>query len=327
MRQIGTYTARDVNRFVDFMEAEGISVRAEQRADSTFELWVIEEDQVDVAKEKFAEFQQNPSAVRYDAASKEAAKIRAEREEKQRRQRKNVITVRRRSAAQRAPLTMVLIVISVAVFALTDFGFKYESSVLRSLAFMSARQTDLQAAFENPPTTVEMQGFNLQRGEWWRALTPIFLHMNFIHIIFNCMWVFSLGSIIERREGTPFLFALVVLAGVISNLFQGLMPPSLQGTEIGMVTVPAGTFFISPFGGISGVVYGLFGFVWIRGTRKFVPEYRLAESTIILVLGWMLLGIVGLDEKILGMRMADWGHGMGFVVGVLFAISPLGRSG
>ncbi len=86
----------------------------------------------------------------------------------------------------------------------------------------------------------------IKNGEVWRLVTPIFWHANFLHIAFNMFWLYDLGSLVERRIGS-FLYVLLVLAVAVSSNYAQFM-----------ATGPA-------FGGMSGVVYGLFGYAWVRG--------------------------------------------------------------
>ena len=76
-------------------------------------------------------------------------------------------------------------------------------------------------------------------------MTPVFLHFGWLHITFNCLWLWELGALVEQRLGALVLLGLVVLCGAGSNIAQHLWSgPSL-------------------FGGMSGVVYALLGFCWI----------------------------------------------------------------
>src|SRR5690606_24136644 len=101
----------------------------------------------------------------------------------------------------------------------------------------------------------------IRRGEVWRLFTPMFIHFGFLHILFNMLWLRDLGSMIEHRESGLRLLILVLVVSSFSNLAQYTIAipgfPSLSGGA-------------PNFGGMSGVVYGLLGYVWIRG--KFDPS-------------------------------------------------------
>ena len=128
-------------------------------------------------------------------------------------------------------------------------------------------------------------------GEVWRLITPIFLHFSFFHILFNMFWVHDLGGQIEKRKGSRFFLLFIVITAIISNLLQF----KLGG--------PA-------FGGMSGVVYGLFGYVWIK--CKFDPGDGLFihQTTAIIMLGWFFLCFAVSDFGI-----ANWAHAGGLITG------------
>jgi membrane associated rhomboid family serine protease len=86
----------------------------------------------------------------------------------------------------------------------------------------------------------------VRHGEIWRLLTPIFIHFNLMHIVFNMLMLRDMGSLVESRQGPKVLILLVVTIGIGSNLGQ--------------------YFYNGPeFGGMSGVLYGLLGYIWLRG--------------------------------------------------------------
>ena len=134
-------------------------------------------------------------------------------------------------------------------------------------------------------------------GQYWRLLTPIFLHFSWLHITFNCLWLWELGALIERRLGTTMLLPLVLVSGVVSNVAQHLFGgPSL-------------------FGGMSGVVYALLGFCWVY--NALLPEryLRLPRVVIYVMLGWLVFCFVA-PTQLLGLgSIANAAHLAGLLCG------------
>lgn len=144
----------------------------------------------------------------------------------------------------------------------------------------------------------------VRSGEVWRLLTPALLHFGWSHIIFN-LWAFwDLGNLIERARGSWTLIVLVVVLALVSNLGQYL------------VSGPR-------FGGLSGVVYGLLGYVWMMG--KFRPEagMMLHPQSVVLMLVWFVICISGA----LGIPVANTAHGVGLGLGMAwgFGVARWGR--
>ena len=59
-------------------------------------------------------------------------------------------------------------------------------------------------------------------GEVWRVITPIFLHGDILHLLFNMMWLYQLGGSVERIEKPWYLALLVVGLGTLCNIAQYL---------------------------------------------------------------------------------------------------------
>ena len=123
----------------------------------------------------------------------------------------------------------------------------------------------------------------------------MFIHYGILHILFNMLWLHDLGSMIEGRQSTQKLAFLVFAIAGISNLAQYVV----SGPK---------------FGGMSGVVYGLLGYIWMRG--KFDPGSGLFlhPSTVTMMLIWFVIcltGFVGAANTVhatgLAMGMA-WGY-------------------
>jgi len=105
----------------------------------------------------------------------------------------------------------------------------------------------------------------IRQGEVWRLFSPCLLHSEFLHILFNMIWLWVLGRPIEQRIGWPKTALLTVVAGVASNTIQYLM---------------SGPFFI----GYSGVVMALAGFIWMRERVAPWEGYPLNRTTILFLL-------------------------------------------
>ncbi len=73
------------------------------------------------------------------------------------------------------------------------------------------------------------------------------MHFSLMHILFNLLWWWYLGGAVEKRIGSG---KLVVIT-VISALLSGFVQHQFSGPW---------------FGGLSGVVYALMGYVWLRAS-------------------------------------------------------------
>lgn len=152
----------------------------------------------------------------------------------------------------------------------------------------------------------------IRQGELWRFFTPCLLHFNFLHILFNMLWVWLLGRQIEIRIGKLRLILLSIIVGVISNTLQYLM---------------AGPAFL----GYSGIVVGMAGFIWMR--QKMAPweGYPLEKATevflLLFVLAMFALEFVTFFLQLFGVlktsvMIANTAHIVGGLVGIILARIP-----
>jgi GlpG protein len=101
--------------------------------------------------------------------------------------------------------------------------------------------------------------------------------------------------------GHGYFLTLVIVFAVVSNLAQYWMKD------------PA-------FGGMSGVVYGLFGYVWIHDKYEFGTRYQLPPNVIAISLTWYVVCLLGLIGSV-----ANWAHSGGLFAGMLWGFVVSGH--
>ncbi len=144
-----------------------------------------------------------------------------------------------------------------------------------------------------------------QGAQYWRFITPIFLHFGWLHITFNSLWMWELGGLIEQRLGSALLLALVVLTAAGSNYAQfAYTGPSL-------------------FGGMSGVVYALLGFCWVYNWLVPARGLALPVPIVVFMVVWLLFCMVAPTELLGIGSIANAAHAGGLMVGGLLAL-PVG---
>lgn len=143
----------------------------------------------------------------------------------------------------------------------------------------------------------------LSSGQWWRLITPIFLHFGIMHLVFNSLWIWVLGEMIERNQGQVKLVSLILFTALISNSAQFLINGSSQ------------------FGGLSGVVYGYLGYIWLWGRLHPQKGLAISNGLVVFMLGWMVLGMTDIASSF-GLNMANEAHLGGLLSGLAFALLP-----
>ncbi len=146
---------------------------------------------------------------------------------------------------QRAtPVTNVLIVLNVILFVVMSWvngGNRWE-------ALFYGADYGVLVAFG-----AKTNGL-LQAGEWFRLITPIFLHIGLLHLVLNSYALWNIGPMVERLYGSARYLLLYLLTGVGGNLASWLSGVWRQDN----ITVGAGA---------SGAIFGLFGVLAVFGYR------------------------------------------------------------
>jgi rhomboid protease GluP len=111
-----------------------------------------------------------------------------------------------------------------------------------------------------------------QRHEWWRFVTPMFVHVNLLHILINMYSLWMVGPYVEKLYGSAkFVFFWVVtgVCGVVASYLTVVNPGSrFSGLRFIFKTVDG------PSAGASGALFGLVGVLFVFGIkfRKELPD-------------------------------------------------------
>ena len=179
--------------------------------------------------------------------------------------------------ARKVWLTNAIILIAIAVSIITALGSK-------DISLLTIASTN--------------GGLDqITHGELWRLITPIFLHFSIVHIVCNCYAMFFLGGAIELRRGRLFLIALVLVSAAYSNVAQLLVGGNIW------------------FGGLSGVVFALFGYLWIAGHFSPNPNHRLPPRFIKMAL---ISFFICFPVSWLGYPIANTAHAAGLIAGMIW---------
>jgi GlpG protein len=291
MRLIGHLPSESsASTFSDYLFVQGITNEVEAEKDG-WAVWIHSEDEWTKAKDLLAAFLGNPADPKYRRQAAQARQLRtaaaAREEEAESKQFDRDKVFRSSMPYGVGPLTMVLIGLSLSVQLLRLGG--YDEQIRREL-FMTAIE------FDGNFYTWSKGLQEISQGEFWRLFTPVIVHGGWVHLLLNMMCLLDLGSMIEGRQSTGRLGLLVVVIAIASNLGQYWM-------------------YNANFCGMSGVVYGLLGYVWMKG--KFDPGSGLVlhSHTVAMMLIWFVVCAVGIVPNI-----ANGTHAVGLALGVLWGV-------
>lgn len=334
MRLIGNVKSKQhAERISAFLLTRDISTHCEDEGEQ-WDVWVRDEDFIDVAKAHLKEFNANPDDAQYRQAVEVAQKIVREKEKKLQEVKANQIqmTGDRWNApiTKVAPFTVALVAVCVVVsLFMTQMGKDRDSATFRALSFASISNTEAEKIISDsqqnenslPNYSVNSGSddnrfrlASIKKGEFWRTITPAFIHFGIFHLLFNMYWMVIFGKQIEFRYGSAWLAFLVVLTAVPSNLAQCLVPDDWGGSPI----VNLGNHWTMLVGGMSGVLYGLFGYIWMKMT--FDPKCGLyvSMSTVAILIIWMFVCMNPAFE----MNIGNWAHGIGLIAGMILGYLP-----
>lgn len=145
---------------------------------------------------------------------------------------------------------------------------------------------------------------NFSFKQFLNMISPMLLHAGVLHLSFNMLWLWEFGRRIEAKQASWSMLILIIVLALVSNTAQYLYSGSIY------------------FGGMSGVVYGLFAYIWMW--QLFDPAKGLglpANLVFFMLLALIILTMLGLDS------IADTAHIAGLLCGVLYGavVSTISR--
>jgi rhomboid protease GluP len=136
----------------------------------------------------------------------------------------------------------------------------------------------------------------IRAGQWWRFITPVFLHGSVAHIFFNMYALLSLGTLLERHFGHARFVALYFLGAFAGNVFSFLLT---DGYSVGAST--------AVFGLIAAEVIFFY-----QNRKLFGSQAKQAIGNAVFIIAVNLF--IGLSPGI-----DNWGHVGGLLGGAIFS--------
>lgn len=272
MRLIGHLPdERLARRFADHLLVKRMASQVEAEPDGRWAVWVHDDDHLARATEELASYRSQPDAQQFVAATATAAGLREQAAAEQRaradRQRAGSSIFERPWYARLGLCTTSLIAISVVVFILQLLN---EALVWKWLGIVTIKpEPDGRLSWFDVGFLPEVR-----RGQLWRLISPIFVHGGPLHLLMNMLLMAQLASAVELRYGWNRLLVLVVSVAAFSNLLEY------------QFTSPA-------FCGMSGVVFGLFGFIWTQWKYHPNSGFTVPPNVTFLMLFLFVFCIVG----------------------------------
>lgn len=131
-----------------------------------------------------------------------------------------------------------------------------------------------------------------QQWQLWRWLSHAVLHFSVMHIAFNILWWWQLGGDIEKKLGGIKLLQIFAISSALSG---------------------AGQYWVegANFGGLSGVVYALVGYLWIVSVKAPQLGLTIPKQIVGFMLIWLVLGYMQPF-----MAIANTAHLAGLIAGL-----------
>lgn len=277
--------------FCRYLDSQDIDHEFEQNK-GMWGIWIIDEDQIEKTKALYEEYKAHPKDSKYQIKAK-ISPLKAIPKHSNKKSKRIVFKSNFTSPSGAQKFGRVTLVIILLCILFTFFGrislpsekhvavpptlqskLMYDTDLswpgYYYLYLSSITYNNLNHLLELPPSFEAYENH-----DWWRLFTPCLLHSNILHLFFNMLWLVLLGNQVERHLGRSKYIFMILLIGIFSNTCQ---------------------YFVSgaSFVGFSGVISGLFTFIWFRQKFAAWEGYMLAPATA-LFLTIFLLGMAALE--------------------------------
>lgn len=134
------------------------------------------------------------------------------------------------------------------------------------------------------------------RGQFWRFITPIFLHGSLVHLAFNMYALYSIGPSLERKFGKVSFTLLYLLSGIFGNVISFLCSPAAS----------------------LGASTAIFGLIAAQGVYVYKNRHVLGSAARPLLMNIIIMVAINLFFG-LSPGIDNWGHLGGLMGGFLYA--------
>lgn len=150
----------------------------------------------------------------------------------------------------------------------------------------------------------------LHAGEWWRLITPIFLHGGLIHFGFNMYVLLQLGPVVEEEFGLERFWVLYLAAGISGSLASQIV----RFFVMTALDVDPRLRYVNTVGA-SGAIFGMMGLLIVYGWRIGGARGNAMKSGL---LRWLFYIVI--FSVLVGGGIDHFNHLGGFVFGGLAAL-------
>jgi rhomboid protease GluP len=196
-------------------------------------------------------------------------------------------TLRFARAVLNRPYKFTLVLLAVNVFF---FTLMWQISGM-SFSLLNPLPDPVLIAFG-----AKVNSFIQTQHQWWRFVTPMFLHVNVLHLLVNMYSLWIVGPYVEKLYGSAKFVVFWVLTGIAGVVASYLtVRPSLATSFVARFVFKA---VDTPSAGASGALFGLVGVLFVFGIkfRHELPEgFKRAFGTGLLPMIFLnlFIGFVG----------------------------------